>query len=101
VTHALGVVDAAFELVARETIRDATDHGPLPAMGVRQLTGRRVDLGRRRRGGGRLRRRGGARVGDMSNSLAESAANRSGAGWELERRPATGAIHQHRRSVDA
>lgn len=99
VSHALGVVDAAFELVARITVRNTTDHGPLPPMGVRQLTERRGDVRRLRRGGGG--RRGGAGVGDMSDGLAESAAYRSGAGRELERRPATGAIHQHRSSVDA
>lgn len=38
VTHALGVVDASLELVARETVRDTADHSSLPAVGVRELT---------------------------------------------------------------
>lgn len=104
VTHALGVVDASLKLVARETVRDTADHSSLPAVGVRKLTERRGDVRRRRSDGGgvrlrRRRRRGGARIGDVSYSLAESAAYGSSAGWELERRTASGAIDEHRRRV--
>lgn len=101
VTHALSVVDASLKLVARETVRDTADHSSLPAVRVRELTERRGDLRRRlmRDGGGRRLRRSRAGIGDVSYSLAESAAYGSGAGWELERGPATGAIDEHRRRV--
>lgn len=52
-----------------------------------------------RDGGGRRLRRCGAGIGDVSYRLAESAAYRSGAGWELERGTAAGAIDEHRRRV--
>lgn len=102
VTHALGVVDASLKLVARETVRDTADHSSFPAVRVRKLTERRGDVRRRRSDGGGVRlrrRRGGARIGDVSYSLAESAAYGSGAGWELERGSAAGAIDEHRRRV--
>lgn len=101
-THALSVVDASLKLVAREAVRDTADHSSLPAVGVRKLTERRGDVRRRRSDGGGVRlrrRRGGARIGDVSYSLAESAAYGSGAGWELERGSAAGAIDEHRRRV--
>lgn len=102
-THALGVVDASLKLVARETVRDTADHSSLPAVWVRKLAERSGDARRRRSDGGgvrlRRRRRGGARIGDVSYGLAESAAYGSGAGWELERGSAAGAIDKHRRRV--
>lgn len=94
VFHALGIVDASLELVARVPVRDADDHGLLAAVEARRRTGRRVEA---RRGTWNRVRLGweSAWVGDGSDSLAEGAADGSGAGWQLQRRSAVGAVDEH------
>lgn len=98
VPHALGVVDASLELVPGEPVRDSDDHGLLAAVWVRRWAWRRVVVrgrGKRGRVGGRggLWREG-AWVSDEGDSVAEGAADGSGARWHLQRRSAVGAVHQ-------
>lgn len=94
VAHALGVVDAALELVAGEAVRDPADHGALPPVRGR---GRRAP--RRRRG---LRAPGGiddgARRGwrgDVGDGAADGAADAGRAVGQLQRRAAAGAVDEH------
>lgn len=98
VAHALGVVDASLELVPREAVGDANDDGLLAAVGVGRRAGRRVLVGGGRRGrvGGRRGLvREGAWVADQSNSVAEGAADGSGARRDLQSGAAVGAVYQH------
>lgn len=78
ISHALGVVDAALELVPGIPVRDAADHGLLPPV--------------RRRGGPRRCAPG---IGDGGDRLADDASYRFGAGRELQRRAAARAVDQH------
>lgn len=97
VSHAFGVIDTSLKLVPRETVRDADDDGLLAAVRVGRRARRRVVVGRgrgRRVGGGGLGREG-AWVSDVSDSVAEGAADGSGARWQLERGAAVGTVHQH------
>ena len=101
VLHALRIIDATFKLVPRVPVRYPNYHRLLPPVRVRRGARRRVAVRRRsrrrrRRVGlrkSRRRRRSVAMVGDVGDSLAESAANRRGSGWELQRGLAIGAIH--------
>lgn len=98
VFHALSVVDASLELVPGEPVRDAYDDGLLAAVGVRRRAGWCVVVGgwwRMRVGGSRGLRRDGAWVADESDSVADGAADGSGARWQLQRDAAVGAVDQH------
>lgn len=86
--HALGVVDAALELVPGVPVRDAAYQGSLRAVGRRR--GPRRPVGRRRP----LRRRQGARIGDEGDGVAEGAADGGGTRWQLQRSAAIGAVDQ-------
>lgn len=110
--HALGVVDAALELVPGVPVRDAAYQGSLRAVGRRR--GPRRPVGRRRPlrrivlgevmvvveggggggggvgGGGRQ----GARIGDEGDGVAEGAADGGGTRWQLQRSAAIGAVDQ-------
>lgn len=103
ISHALSIVKAALELMSRVPIRDPTDHSPFTAMRVGGKSRRRVVVRRRYRRRRlrvrRRRRRDGAWVHNMGHRLAYSAANRRSARRELERSPAAGAVHEHRRRV--
>lgn len=48
IAHALGVIDAALELVTGIAVRDTADYGLLAAMRRRRRTARGVGVGRRR-----------------------------------------------------
>lgn len=76
ILHALGVVDAALELVSGVLVGYPADDGLLPAVGRMRrsevVVRRRGQRRRRRRrlGVRRRRRRGGAWIGDVSDGLA-------------------------------
>lgn len=102
VAHALGVVDATLELVARELVGDPADHGALPPVRGRgrRPPPRRLVLGRHRprprgsAGGvavGRWRRGG----GDVGDGPADGAADAGRPVRQLQRRPAARAVDQH------
>lgn len=87
VAHALGVVDAALELVSREAVGDPDDDGALPAVRGR---------GRRAPGGvgvGEGAGRGGR--GDVGDGAADGAADAGRPLRQLQRRAAAGAVDQH------
>lgn len=94
VAHALGVVDAPFELTGGVAVGDPTDNRPLAPVGRwRGATWRGVVVGG---GRGRGRGRGDSKVvSDVGDGLAHRASYRLGAGRELERGPAVGAVDQH------
>lgn len=92
--HALGVVDAALELVPGEAVRDPADHGALSAVRGR---GRRAPRRRRRLrapGGVRDRARRGGR-GDVGDGAADGAADAGRPVRQLQRRAAAGAVDEH------
>ncbi|KAK3025084.1 hypothetical protein RJ639_044963 [Escallonia herrerae] len=91
--HALGVIEAALELVRGEPIRYPDDHGLLPAVRRRGRPRRRVAIRRRRAGCGRRRRvaggmgggrgRVGAWISDVGDGLAYGATDGPGGRREL------------------
>lgn len=105
VTHALGVIDATFELMPRVSIRNPTDHRPFSTVGVGRCPGRSMIVrgGRRRRVGGRSRWLGcgreGSRVSDVGNGFTDGTTDGSGTLRKLQRGVAAGAVDQHRRRV--
>eukprot|EP00268_Persea_americana_P046188 TRINITY_DN4750_c0_g1_i5.p4 TRINITY_DN4750_c0_g1~~TRINITY_DN4750_c0_g1_i5.p4 ORF type:complete len:104 (-),score=23.21 TRINITY_DN4750_c0_g1_i5:176-487(-) len=98
VAHAPGVVDAAFELTAGVAVRDTADDSPLAPIGRWRWAARKgmVVGGGRRQGWGKLvivvGRDDVAVVGDPGDGPAHCASYRCGAGWELERGTAVGAV---------
>lgn len=101
--HALSVVDATFQLVAGVLVRYTDNHSLLTAVRVRRRAGWGVGIRRRlirRRRRLRIRRRLGrrrrvARIGHVSDCLANSASDRRRTGRHLQRGVAIRAVDQH------
>lgn len=83
--HALGVIEAALELVSGVPVRDAADHGLLPSMRRRRRPRRRRNRSRRQA----------AWIGNVGDAVADGASYRFGARRELQRGVAGRAVHQH------
>lgn len=106
IAHALGVVDAPLELMRRVPVRYPAYNRPLPPVRVRNRPPGRLAVGRRSRrrrlgSGGEersvgRRRRQCAGIGHVGDSLADGAADGSGALRKLERVAAVGTVDQHK-----
>jgi hypothetical protein len=90
VPHALGVVDAALELVARVAVRDPAHHGALPP--VRRRRGRAPPRRRLHGAAAGVGVRGG---GDVRDGPADGAADAGRPVRQLQRGAAPRAVDQH------